>query len=89
MKTTARREGDIYKMGDLDIRGLDSHTTARLVGAWKLHAGDPYDSSYPQKFLVSTRDSPPEGPWKIAVHESPDDKDKSVDVTLRFDLQAR
>ncbi len=80
-------EGDVYKMGELEIRGLDSRTTARLVGRWKLLAGDPYDSSYPQRFLDETRDLLPPGAWKIAQHESINEKDKTVDVTLRFDSQ--
>ncbi len=82
-------EGDVYKMGDLDIRGLDSHTTARLGDAWKLRSGDPYDNSYYQRFLTEADKLVPGGPWKISFHETPDDKDKTVDVTLRFDPQAR
>ncbi len=44
-------EGGIYKMGDLEIRGLDSKATERMGAAWKLHAGDTYDSGYPQQFV--------------------------------------
>ena len=80
-------EGEVYKMGDLEIRGLDSSTTARLVERWKLLASDPYDSSYPQRFLDETRNLLPPGAWKIAQHESINEKDKTVDVTLRFDSQ--
>jgi len=81
-------EGDVFTMGDVDIRGLDSHTTARLNEAWKLRGGDPYDSSYYQRFLKATEKLLPDGPWKITFHETPDERDKTVDVTLRFDLQA-
>jgi outer membrane protein assembly factor BamA len=81
--------GDVFKMGDLDIRGLDSRSTTRLIEAWKLRSGDPYDSSYYQRFLKETDQLLPEGPWKITFHETPDENDKTVDVTLRFDLQPR
>ena len=45
------QEGDIYKMGDLEVRGLDSKTTERMATAWKLREGDTYDAQYPKKFL--------------------------------------
>lgn len=78
-------ERDVYKMGELEIQGLDSHTTARLVDAWKIRGGDPYDSSYPAKFRDETRDLLPSGEWNFSLHESVDEKDKVVDVTMRFD----
>jgi outer membrane translocation and assembly module TamA len=79
------KEGDIYRMGDVDIEGLDDKATARLREDWKLREGDPYDSSYAKKFLdQSAPDLPPRTKWKITVHESVNDKDRTVDVTLRF-----
>jgi outer membrane protein assembly factor BamA len=83
-------EGDVYTMGDLEIRGLDSRTTARLQDEWKLRGGDPYDSGYPKKFLeqadkeLSLLDD-----WKPSVRESLNPDDKTVDVTLRFDPKPR
>ena len=79
------KEGDVFTMGDLDIRGLDKRETNRLFTAWKLLAGDAYDSSYPQRFLKeSAKDL---GDWKISINESLNDRDKekTVDVTLRFE----
>jgi outer membrane protein assembly factor BamA len=78
-------EGDVFRMGDLDIRGFDSRTTVRLVEAWKLQHGDIYDNSYYQRFLKDIDPLLPEGPWRTTFHETPDEKDKTVDVTLRFD----
>ena len=50
-------EGEVYSMGDLDIRGLDARMTARLEDDWRLRGGDPYDSSYPKQFWTGrTRD---------------------------------
>ena len=78
-------EHDVYKMGELEIQGLDSHTTTRMIEAWKIRGGDPYDSSYPAKFRQDTKDFLPSGEWNVALHESVDEKDKVVDVTMRFD----
>ena len=78
-------EGDVYHMGELDIQGLDARTTARLVEGWKLRGGDVYDASYPQQFLNDTNHVIPLAPWKISFHNSLNEKDKTVDVTLRFD----
>jgi hypothetical protein len=70
-------------MGELDIRGLDSRATARLQTAWKMHEGDAYDSSYLDRFLEEAK-SLLAGDWDIDRHETPESKDKIVDVTLRF-----
>jgi outer membrane protein assembly factor BamA len=78
-------EGDVYHMGELEIQGLDARTTARLVEGWRLRGGDVYDASYPQQFLNDTNHVVPLAPWKISIHNSLNEKDKTVDVTLRFD----
>lgn len=78
-------EGDQYKMGELDVVGLDTQATARLAGAWTLREGDPYNADYPRKFLEAANRLLPVGvAWDIAVHEAVNTKDKTVDVTLRF-----
>jgi hypothetical protein len=75
----------VYHMGELEIQGLDARTTARLVEGWKLRGGDVYDGSYAQQFLNDTNHVTPLAPWKISIHNSLNEKDKTVDVTLRFD----
>jgi outer membrane protein assembly factor BamA len=82
-------EGDVYHMGELEIQGLDARTTARLVEGWKIRGGDVYDASYPQQFLNDTNHLIPLAPWKISIHNSLNEKDKTVDVTLRFDPKAQ
>ncbi len=81
-------EGDVFNMGELDIRGVDSETTARLRNLWTIRNGEPYDSSYPERFaeqaykqIAALKNS------KADIHESPNPSDKTVDVTLRFDVQ--
>lgn len=78
-------EGEQYKMGELDIVGLDTQATAHLQEAWTLHEGDPYNGDYAKKFLEATNRFLPGGvAWDVAIHEAVNAKDKTVDVTLRF-----
>ena len=79
------KEGGIYKMGDLEVRGLDSKATERIGADWKLLPGQTYNSDYPKQFLDSIIGTFPADQWRITVHETPEDQDKVVDVSLRFD----
>jgi outer membrane protein assembly factor BamA len=81
-------EGDLYKMGELEIAGLDTQARARMQGAWTLREGQPYNADYPKRFLDDTGQLLPRGVrWDISVHESLDAKDKTVDVEIRFKQQ--
>lgn len=75
-------EGALYKMGELEIMGLDDHTMSRLQNDWTLHPGDTYNSGYIQKFLNQAYQEI--GDWKVRVDEIKN-QDHTVDVTLRFD----
>ncbi len=78
-------DGDQYKMGELEIVGLDTQATNHLHQAWALREGDPYNADYPKKYLDSINRSLPGGvAWNISVHEAVNAKEKTVDVTLRF-----
>ena len=80
-------EGDVYKMGELEIRGIDEKTKKRLVFDWKLEEGQVYDSSYVTGFLSeSTKDLPTDTKWSTTVHEALND-DKTVDVTLTYEAK--
>jgi outer membrane protein insertion porin family len=82
------QEGDLYRMGDVDFHGLDSHTEDRMRLAWALREGDPYDASYPQRFVKETGNIvAPNVKWAVSIHESLNQKDKTVDVELRFTPQ--
>jgi len=76
-------EGEVYTMGEVEIRGLDSQTTARLENNWTLHRGDTYDASYVGRFLEQAYKEI--GDWHARVHESVDPRDKTVDVSVRFE----
>jgi len=81
-------EGDLYKMGDLEIVGLDTQAAARMHAAWTLREGQPYNADYLKKFLVDTEQLLPHGVhWAVSIHETPDSKDKTVDVEIHFKQQ--
>jgi outer membrane protein assembly factor BamA len=81
----AVHEGDIYKMGDVDLDGLDDKTAARMREEWTLREGEPYDSSYAQRFVKqAVAELSKDAQWSIAVNESVNEKDKTVDVSLHF-----
>ena len=81
-------EGDLYRMGELEITGLDTQAKARLQAAWTLREGQPYDADYPRKFLEDTRQAVPRGvQWAVSIHETLEAKDKTVDVEIHFKQQ--
>ena len=78
-------EGDPYKMGELEIVGLDTQAKSHLEEAWTLKEGDPYNADYAKKYLEATDRKLPAGvSWAITIHEAVNAKDKTVDVTIRF-----
>jgi outer membrane protein assembly factor BamA len=84
------QEGEVYSMGDLDFRGLDARMAARLEDDWRLHGGDPYDSSYPKQFLDrEDKEISVLSDWDASVRESLNQKEHTVDVTLRFNQKPR
>jgi outer membrane protein assembly factor BamA len=79
-------EGDLYRMGELEIIGLDTQAKARMVEAWALRQGQPYNAEYSMKFLGDNRQLIPRG-VQGTIQETPDAKDKTVDVEIRFKPQ--
>jgi len=78
-------EGDQYKMGELELQGLDSQSTARVQEAWTLREGEPYNADYPNKFVEdNTKLLPPGVHWGVSIHESVNAADKTVDITIHF-----
>lgn len=79
------QEGEVFHMGELDIRGVDEKTRQKLVFNWRLKEGDTYDSGYIERFLKSTLSELPPGiKWTPVPHEAIND-DGTVDVTLRYE----
>ena len=81
-------EGDLYKMGEVEILGLDTQATARMQAAWTLREGQPYNADYPNKFVEDTGQLLPRGVrWAVSIHETLEAKDKTVAVEVRFKQQ--
>ena len=81
-------EGDLYKMGELEIVGVDTPSKDRLNAAWKLREGQPYDAEYTRTFLEEAPRLLPSGlRYTVSVNEVLSKKDKAVDVTLQFKVQ--
>ena len=77
-------EGDVFKMGDLEILGLGSQAKDRLQNNWTLLSGDIYNAAYTRRFVSQALQDVLKGDWKSDIQENLDRKDKTVDVTLRF-----
>jgi outer membrane protein assembly factor BamA len=82
------QEGDLFHMGDLEINGLDVKTADRLREAWNLKPADAYDSSYPKRFIEQAwKLLPPKTNWTVSLHEGINEKEKTVDVSLRYGIK--
>jgi outer membrane protein assembly factor BamA len=82
-------EGSVYRMGELEFRGIDNSLTAKLRAAWKIRPGDVYDATYLKEFLPQARRMlPPTIDWDVAPHVTAIAKDKTVDVDLEYTAKA-
>jgi outer membrane protein assembly factor BamA len=78
-------EGDLYRMGDLLLDGLDSDATRKMVAQWQMKKGAPYDNSYLGKFFkLIYRDVGLRVPYDVVPMQSVDSQNKTVSVALHF-----
>jgi len=79
-------EGDLYRMGDLTLIGVDAPTARALRERSRLRPGMPFDRSYWKVFLRESVDylSQRAPGWKVEYQQSVVEATKSVDVTVRF-----
>ena len=78
-------EGDVYRMGDLQIDGLPADTASRMAAQWQMKKGDPFDDSYMNRFFDSMyRDLTLSRTLNVAPKRIVDQKNKTVSVFLRF-----
>jgi len=83
------KEGAVYHMGELELRGLDNSLTAKLRAAWKLRAGEVYDVTYLEQFLAAANKLLPANfDWEVTPHVTGNIRDKSVDVDLQYSVKA-
>lgn len=81
------REGDQFRMGTLDIKGLPAADTNRLKAMWKLRAGDVYDAHYSEEFMQKALPlilRPGTRPPHIDFSVKPDRQKLTADVTINF-----
>jgi outer membrane protein assembly factor BamA len=79
-------EGDLYRMGTVEVEGLDTALSRTVSDLWKLLTGNPYDNSYSkQQFLPALAKSGISIPrdLTIAIEETKQD-DNTVNVKIIF-----
>jgi outer membrane protein assembly factor BamA len=83
------QEGALFRMGELEFRGLDNNLTARLRALWKIRPGEVYDATYLKRFLPEARKLlPPSLDWEVDPHVTAIARDKTVDVDLQYTAKA-
>ncbi len=83
------KEGPVFHMGDLELRGLDNSLDAKLRNLWKIRPGDVYDASYLSEFLPAAHKLlPPNLDWDVTPHVTANARDKTVDVDLIYSAKA-
>ncbi len=80
------REGDLYRMGKLEVVGLEPDAVSGLESGCKLRAGDVYHRQYWKVFLRDNARYVPQpvNAWNISRSEKLDNQSKTVNVSWRF-----
>jgi outer membrane protein insertion porin family len=81
------KEGEQFRMGTLDIKGLSAADTNRLKAMWKLQAGEVYDAHYSKEFMDKALLQilrPGRRPPQIEFSVKPDRQKLTADVTINF-----
>ena len=82
-------EGAVYKMGELQFRGLDNSLESKLRNAWKIRPGEVFDSTYLSEYLPQARKLLPSAlDWDVSSHVTANVRDKTVDVDLIYTAKA-
>jgi outer membrane protein assembly factor BamA len=82
-------EGFVYRMGELEFRGLDNSLTAKLRDAWKLRPGEIYNAAYLDEYLPAARKLLPVNfDWEVSPHVTANVREKTVDVDLIYSVKA-
>lgn len=85
-------EGGQFRMGKLEIAGLDPAVAEQVKGLWQLAEGSAFDASYPSRFLADARTKMREvlKPFKvIETQVRPDSRAFTVDVAITFKTPAQ
>jgi outer membrane protein assembly factor BamA len=79
-------QGDLYRLGKLEIAGLDDAHARSVEKACRLRTGDPYEPGYWSTLIQQVgRSLPPNASgWKASAQETTHGDTKTVDVILTF-----
>jgi len=79
-------QGDLYRMGKLQIAGLDDAHARSIEKECRLHTGDPYEPGYWNTLIQQVGPSLPPNTsgWKAGAQQTIHADTKTVDVTLTF-----
>ena len=80
-------EGDLYRMGKLEIQGVEPEQAHKLEQIWKLAEGAPYDATYIHEFITNTVVKVPGNKWAWKMFEQIDDPKKTVNVRLQIKIE--
>jgi outer membrane translocation and assembly module TamA len=85
------REGELFRMGKLEITGVEPFRAEALKKGCRLKAGDPYDRNYWKEFIHDSGQylSVTPAGWKVDFNQSVNEAAKTVDVTIGFLSQAK
>jgi hypothetical protein len=75
------KEATVYRVGRLQIEGLNSRRTAQVSEKLKLRSGDVYDQRYFDKESILRNWS---FGWRVNIELTRNDEEKIVDIMLRF-----
>lgn len=78
-------EGDLYRMGELQVDGLDPELTNKVIAQWQLKKGEPYNNEYLIPFFKVM--FPVLGQrvrYSVVPKQAINQQDKTVAVSLHF-----
>ena len=78
-------EGDLYRMGKLELDGLDPQVAKKMEAQWQMKPGDPFDDSYLARFFKTMyRDVGLRVALNVVPKQTVDRESKTVSITLHF-----
>jgi len=78
-------EGDVFRMGDLQIDGIDTTTANQLSEQWQLKRGDVYDDRYLKRFFqVTYHDVGLSRSYSVVPKSTIHREERTVNVALHF-----
>jgi outer membrane protein assembly factor BamA len=80
-------EGDLDRMGKLEIQGVEPEQVHKLEQVWKLAEGEPYDATYVHQFIANTVVKVPGHKWAWKMFEQINVPQKTVNVGLQIKIE--